>query len=509
MKKKLSLFLVAALLYTGIAFGASGSSGRQTKQVSFGMAQFQTNLDPALDWNGWYVYMYGVGETLVKFNEKMEIKPLLADSWRRVDGLNWRFHIRKGVTFHNGTPVTAAAVKSSLERSLKLNKRAQEILLIDSIKAHGEELTITTKIPYEAFLGNMADPLAIIMDTTAKDDAVAKAPVCTGPFRISSYRENEQVTVEKYEGYWGDKALIDRATFKYIKDGNTRSLALQNGEVDVANYISSSNIPLFEGNSNYKAEKISSLRIIMSFVNFNNEFLKDPAVRKALALGVDRQTYAEKLLNGTAVAAVGPFPVSLPFGGKSLKGYSFNRAAAAQILSEAGYQDTNGDGIREKNNRKLKLRLALYTTRSELPVLAQAIQAQLQEIGIGVKLESYESVSQVLQSKNFDLGLYSVNTATSGDPQAFLELYYRTGGNANYGGYSNPTVDALIDKLRSVRDTQARNEIAIKVQQIILDDNADLFLVTPMLNIISNRAVSGIKIYPVDYYLLDNKVNIK
>jgi peptide/nickel transport system substrate-binding protein len=200
VKKRLFLLLAATLLCIGMTWDASAKPSNQPKQVIFGMAQFQTNLDPALDWNGWYVYMYGMGETLVKFNEKMEIQPLLADSWQRVNALTWKFHIRKGVTFHNGRPVTAAAVKTSLERSLRLNKRAQEILLIDLIAAQGQELTITTKTPYEAFLGNMADPLAIVVDATAPESTFAKAPVGTGPFKIKSYRENEQVTVEKYQG---------------------------------------------------------------------------------------------------------------------------------------------------------------------------------------------------------------------------------------------------------------------------------------------------------------------
>jgi peptide/nickel transport system substrate-binding protein len=139
----------------------------------------------------------------------------------------------------------------------------------------------------------------------------------------------------------GNKVLIDMATFKYTKNGNTRSMALQNGEVDVANYISSSNIPLFDGNSKYKVYRISSLRIIMSYLNLNNEFLKDPAVRKAITMAVDRQTYANKLLNGTAVAA-GPFSAALPFGGKSLKGYSFHRVALATLVFGGTWGGYNG-----------------------------------------------------------------------------------------------------------------------------------------------------------------------
>jgi len=155
------------------------------------------------------------------------------------------------------------------------------------------------------------------------------------------------------------------------------------------------------------------------------------------------------------------------------------------------------------------LRLAVYTTRAELPILGEAMQSQLKEIGINVKLESYESVSPVLKNRDFDLCLYSVNTATTGDPQSFLTLYFKTGGSANYGGYSNPEVDGLINKLSTERDTQARYDIATTAQQILLKDNSTLFLVTPMLNLVSKKTISGLKMYPVDYYLLDNKVNME
>jgi peptide/nickel transport system substrate-binding protein len=247
----------------------------------------------------------------------------------------------------------------------------------------------------------------------------------------------------------------------------------------------------------------------MSYENLNNEFLKDPAVRKAIALGVNRESYAKDVLKGTAEAAVGPFPKSLPFGENNLTSYKYDKEGAVKLLNEAGYTDTDGDGIREKNGKKLELNLAFYTSRSELPVIAQAMQSELKEIGIAVKLQSYESVANVLKSGSFDLCLYSVNTATSGDPQSFLELYFKTGGSENYGKYSNPEVDSLIDELKNEKDTQKRNDIAIDVQKKLLEDNSDIFLVTPMLNLVSKSDVSGLTMYPVDYYLLNSSVDIK
>ena len=181
MKKKLALLVVMVLLCTSlVACGKSNSVDKTanggTKSIVIGVGQFPTNLDPALEFNGWFVYEFGIGETLVKFTETMEIEPLLADSWNRVDDLTWKFHIRPGVKFHNGVAVTAEVVKSSIERSLKLNPRTAEILLINAMAADGQNLTITTKTPYEALLGNLADPLAIIVDTTAIARGSARLP---------------------------------------------------------------------------------------------------------------------------------------------------------------------------------------------------------------------------------------------------------------------------------------------------------------------------------------------
>lgn len=514
LKRKLALIITTALVCTSfIGCKSSGAHNKtdsqKSKSIVIGTNQFPTNLDPASEWNGWFVSMFGAGETLVKLNKNMQIEPLLSDSWKRVDDLNWKFHIREGAKFDNGKAVTAQAVKASLERTLKMNPRTKEILLIDSMTADGQDITIKTKSSSEAFLSNMADSSAIIVDANASADSFAKAPVCTGPFKVKSYTANATVVVEKNKDYWGNKAKVDEATFKYIKDDNTRAMALQSGEIDVAQNIPSNNMSLFQDKSKYNIDKITSLRIIMSYENLNNEFLKDPAVRKAISLGVDKDTYAKTLLKNSAVPAIGPFPESLPYGNKNLTGYKYGKAAAAKLLSDAGYKDTDGDGIVEKNGKKLELNLAFYTTRSELPIIAQAMQSNLKEIGIGTKLQSYELVDQALKSGNFDLGLYSVNTATSGDPQSFLELYFRTGGNANYGKYSNAEVDSLIDKLKTEKDTKERSNIATKVQQKLLEDNSNLFLVTPMLNLVSKNTVSGLTMYPVDYYLLDSNVSIK
>ena len=144
-----------------------------------------------------------------------------------------------------------------------------------------------------------------------------------------------------------------------------------------------------------------------------------------------------------------------------------------------------------------------------LTILIGALTLMFMSMYEKFSVKTFIFVSSIFLLIALGFSLYNVNTATTGDPQSFLELYFRTGGSTNFGKYSNPNVDTLIDQYKNEYDTEKRYEIATKIQQILLDDNASLFLVTPMSNRVSKSTVSGMEVYPIDFYMLDNKVYIK
>ena len=123
------------------------------------------------------------------------------------------------------------------------------------------------------------------------------------------------------------------------------------------------------------------------YMNFENEFLKDINVRKAISMAIDKESYANILNKGASVPANGLFPDSVAFGGKDLKGYSFDTAGAKKLLTDAGYTDTNGDGILEKDGKKLSLSMSTYSTKAELPVFSEAMKSAFQEVGIELELD--------------------------------------------------------------------------------------------------------------------------
>ena len=490
------------------ASGAASATGAGNKShLNVALFWLGSSLDPAEEWNGWTLTRAAIGETLVQFDEQMKMVPKLADKWDRIDDKTWHFHIRDGVTFHNGNPVTADAVKKSIERSISLNERGQSTLPIASMTAEGQDLTIKTTQPDASLLGNIAEPLFIIVDTSADTSKFKTEPIATGPFMVTGYTPDQEIQVKKYDKYWGSAADLDTMTLKYIKDDSTRALALQSGEIDVASNVGRSNMPLFQDKTQYTIDEIPSLRTQFVWFNTTHPLLSDPKVRRAISYGIDREMYANTLVGGQA--AKGPFTSALPFGYDKIKGYDYEPEKAKQLLDEAGYKDTDGDGIRDKDGKKLSLQLILNSAYESDSIVAAAMQSQLKEIGVGLELTSYEDLTDHQKSGNYDLALTSINTGITGDPQYILDFYFKTGAEWNVGGYSNPKLDQLIERLHSEFDVEKRYALAAEAQQMILDDAAYMFLTYTPINIVSKSNVKGATMYPIDFYLLDRNIKVE
>ncbi|SHH97648.1 peptide/nickel transport system substrate-binding protein [Sporobacter termitidis DSM 10068] len=487
---------------------AGASTGTPAdKHLTVALGYFGDGLDPIQSWNGWTLARTAIGESLVKLDANMQITGVIADSWKNVDATTWSFHIRDGVTFQNGNPVTAEAVKASLDRALKECDRAVSLLPVAEITASGQDLTIKMSEPYGATLGNLADPVFTIIDTSVDLTNVNTAPVCTGPFEAVSYTKDQTIEVKAYKNYWGGASPLSTVTYKLIKDGDTLSAALQSGEIDVGQSLSQTALPLFTNNSAYTVSVVPSTRTALIWLNYGNPFLSDANVRKALAYSLNREDLAKTLLGGSA--ATGAFSSALPFGNDGLTAYSYDTGKAKQLLADGGYKDSNGDSFVDKDGKNIELKLVIKKG-TDNSTLASYLQAAFSAIGIKVNIELYDDVLTAMADKsvNFDIGVGNINTGTTGDPQYFLELYFKTGASENYGGYSNKDLDALMGKLSTEMDTTARCDIAAQAQQLILNDSPYLFLTYTNNNAVSKSSVKGIQAYPIDYYLMTNKVDI-
>lgn len=210
-----------------------------------------SGVDPHGD-NSWDVMRSGAGETLIRLNEKLEPVAWLAKEWKHDSPNVWSFSLQDKVTFHNGKSMDAVSVKASLLRSIEKSHLAKDLLDVKSIDVTGPlTLKITTNQPNAALVSNLADPSTIVLDVASMKDEQSY-PAMTGAFKIKAFNKDQSLVVERYDGYWGEKARLVEATMKFITDGNSRLMALQSGEVDVATDIPVDNAEVLKRTTSYK-----------------------------------------------------------------------------------------------------------------------------------------------------------------------------------------------------------------------------------------------------------------
>ena len=513
--KAVALGLCGAALTAALAgCGADKGGSAQQGVLKVGVTNFADTLEPTQNYFGWVVMRYGLGECLTKFDEKMNVQPWLAESWNISDDhLTWTFKIREGVKFSNGDELTAEAVKASIERAFAKNNRAATFFKYKEIKAEGQTLTIVTEKPMPNMPGFLADPLFIIVDTKAEAnrDFAKEGPICTGPYMVESFVK-EKAVMKKNPSYWDGEVPFETVEIPSIDDPNTRAMALQSGEVDMAVNIAAGDMDTFRGNDKFFVDEISSLRVVLARLN-QKGILKDDKVRAALIAGCDRETYNKVLLKDTFLPGKAPVPPSMDYGFDQLTDpNAYNPERAAKLLDEAGWKDTNGDGIREKDGQPLKLDFVVYNSRAELPLYAEAVQADLKKLGfdINIKTVDYNLVDQIGIKGEYDLLISNITTANTGDPEIFLNWYWKSNLNGenpqNGSGYSNPALDAKFEALSVEFDKDKRRQLIIEIQQMIMNDGAALFLGYPQTNIISSKALAGVKMYPSDYYWITSLI---
>ena len=345
----LSLAVSCALTGCGPSENAANGASNTAKDVSqssaesaveapavfvFGDTTFnaeneEPDVNPRNGYAGWAALRYGVGETLFRYDEHMRPRPWLAERFENVDPLTWKIELKENVRFSNGRPVDAAAVKASLEALVKEHARARGDLRIAAVEADGLTLTIRTEVPRPTLVNYLSDPYGAVVDVDAgvKDGIV----VGTGPYRAVKVVANDSIELVRNDNYWGEtRPGYDRVRILTISDGDTLTMALQSGEIDAAYGLPYASHVLFK--KGFVSTGTATSRTFFLHMNYKSPIASDPAVRRAVAMAVDKERFASVLLQGNGVPATGPFPADFAFGGKVVKARSFDLKAAAEYI---------------------------------------------------------------------------------------------------------------------------------------------------------------------------------
>jgi peptide/nickel transport system substrate-binding protein len=468
--------------------------------------------DPAKG-GGFELIETGLGETLFKLGQHLRPTPWLAAGAEQLDERTWEISLRQGVKFHNGALMDAAAVKASLEWVITKSPTAKALLDIASIEVKDPStLTIVTNNSSPVLPGMLTDPSSVILDAAAAEaggEEIAEGPVLTGPFKWEEFRQDQELVVVRHPEYWGSPPQVGRVIFLYIPDNNSRVLALQSGDIDIASYIAPESVPTVENTPDLAVVPAAPVALEFMYLNHRREPWQDVRVREAIALAINREPLVNAIMQGLGTAATGPFPPAFLMC-PQVQGQPFDPPKAQQLLTEAGYVDMDGDGFVERAGQPLIMTLLTYRQRPELPPMAEAIQANLKTIGVNVQVQAVEQIDAALEGTNWDGGMYFNNMTTTGDPYWALSQFFTTGGDANWGGYSSPQVDKLTQEVGQATDRQVREQLACDASQTIVDEVAVVPLLYPNFNYGVSQAVVGFdEPHPFFLYFMDNKIGIQ
>lgn len=533
MKKKIVSVIMTICMFATLAMGCGDTNTGSQTGVTGTEAEGQTaqnvagdcadlilgattgffgaeSLDVAYNWDGWIMSIYGISENLYRLDENIVPQPWIAENVETPDENTWVFTIRDGVTFSNGKTVDAEAVKACFERTYEMNERADSTLKIASMEADGMQFTIVTPEPNPTLLNDLCDPLLGIYDATEEPDAELGVS-CTGPYIATSFTAMTDVKMRANENYWGGAPEVDTIELKIIDDQDALNMALANGEIDLIAQETANGAAKFTDTSLYTTDTVTTTRA--NFLNFNlkTEGLEDIAVRQAINFCIDREGFAEVVYQGFATPCYGIYPENLTFGGTdglNLTVDSYNPEKAKELLKEAGYEDTDGDGILDKNGVNLSFKILTYSYNNNCIQLADMLQAELSQIGIGLSIETMDVLDDSLAAGDYDIAILNYAMAPIGTPSYFINMLFTTGASNNYGGYSNDKVDALAAEIGVTADTDKVDSLTKELSQQVLDDNAFAFVADQQLIFVYSNKVKGVQINPTEYYLVTNTLAV-
>ena len=287
-------------------------------------------------------------------------------------------------------------------------------------------------------------------------------------------------------------------------------MALQKGELDACYGLSYDARDLFDGTKGFRISQAATSRVYKLYFNLEHAFTGDPAFRKAVCMAVDRESYANVLVNGAGTPTKSTFPAATAYSDAAALSNvpDFDLEGARELLAENGYVDSDGDGILDKDGEKVSLQIITYG-RSGLMQTAQALQSALRQLGMEVSLEELESTEERGHAGTFDISVYAEVTLPTGDPYSYLLNNYGTDGVENFGGYSNAEVDTLLAELAGTFDAGERAELAKQIDAIVLNDNAYCNLFHLNMYMAMKDTVEGLTQSPVDYYHITGETCVK
>jgi peptide/nickel transport system substrate-binding protein len=442
-----------------------------------------------------------VYDGLIRLNDKLEPQPDLATKWENPDPTTWIFTLRDNVKFSDGQPFTAADVKYTYDSLIDPNFKAPYASLYAPIKSvdviDDHQVKFTLKQPFAPLLSYMDIGIVPKHIGEKNDNSLSSNPVGTGPYKMVKWDKNSKISLEANEDYFGGKPKTKKITYFIIPDNSTRVASLESGDIDfVHSPLSPQDIKRMKANDKYVVQETQGLGF--TYLNFNTKspILSDVKVRQAISYLVNKDVISSDIYQGMDKPGNSPLlPASWAYD-DSIKGFPYDPAKAKELFKEAGWTDSNGDGILDKNGKKLTITLSTHTEDPNRIQTVEFLQNEFTKAGVlaQVKTSEWPTFSAALTDGKFDIAL--VGWLNQVDPDRSFYAPFHTDGGSNYGKYSNPQVDSLIDKGRSTMDQKERASIYQQAAKIVTDEVAYDVLLYQGYIAMYNKNLTGFTLNP-------------
>ncbi len=449
---------------------------------------------------------------LLRYDPKWELEGELAESWDvSEDGRKITFHLRKGVKWHDGQPFTSADVMFGYKTIISPDiptAYAEDYLQVSKAEAPDDYTFIVYyDKPFAPALGSWASSLPVLPKHLLEGKDITKSglsrrPVGTGPYKFVEWKTQERIILEANPDYFEGEPWISRYVFRVIPDTATQFLELKAGGIDEMSltpiqYLKQTDTGEFRKNF-HKFKFLANGYTYLGY-NLTRPLFKDVRVRRALTHAINKKEIIEGALLGLGRPATGPYKPGVWAYNPGVVKYEYNPEKAKKLLGEAGWKDTDGDGILDKDGKKFEFTIVTNQGNNQRKKAGEIIQRRLQDIGISVKLRILEWASfikEFINKREFDATI--LGWALSPEPDQFDIWHSSKTGEAefNFVTFKNDEVDALLEKGRRTFDINERKKAYFRIQEILAEQQPYTFLYVGEALPVVNARVRGIESYP-------------
>jgi peptide/nickel transport system substrate-binding protein len=478
-------------------------------EITYGLTLIVSGIDPHRDASSELgIFLTSVYDPLVWRDQEGNYYPGLAESWEiSDDGKVYTFYLREDVRFHDGEPFNAEAVKANFERIVDPELGSRKAVYMMGPYDHTQvvdecTVKIHLKEPYAPFLDSasqvylaMASPKAL---AAWGIDQYQEHQVGTGPFMIEEYAPKEHVVLVKNPDYnWAPEfmmhqgpAHLDKITFRFYPDAATRVPALESGEAHIMGEIPPIDADRLMTDARFAVYPVDIPgQSLQMFMNTEKPPTDDLNVRKALIYGIDREAIVNGIFRGFSPVANGPLGHTTPFYYEGIEGlYPYDLETAKSLLDEAGWIDTDGDGVRDKDGQELVLDTVLMSW-GFMPEVGTAMQGLYRQLGVDMDAEILSYPAALEAARNGEHNL--IPTAISSSDPDILSSYFHSRnidqGFASFGRYKDADLDDWLDQGTQAMSDEERAELYAKAQQRIMEEA----LIIPIRDYVNLNAASA------------------